>query len=72
MLKSFLGSQVYEEQQGHEQWLWEQHRVWAEKGAPVASHWDTARARVEWRMAATALKRSQWPHKECAVRKKLS
>lgn len=29
MLKSCLGSQKYEEQQGHEQWLWKQRRILA-------------------------------------------
>lgn len=77
MLKSTSGSQVYEEQQGHEQWLQEQHGVRAGgRGTSCfppmrCSSWSRVRKGGE-RGNAKLKRRSHRHHKVRVLQEKLN
>ena len=72
MLKSCLGSQVYEEQRGHEQWLRGQRGVRAGgRGTCCFPRWSRVRKGSE-RGNAELKRKSHWHHKVRVLRKKLN
>lgn len=76
MLKSSLGSQIYEERGAHEQWLWQQHGVQAGGRGTCCfplmccSSWSIVKK--GGKRGNAQLKRSHQHHKVLILRKKLN